>query len=202
MWDQTKPVRLALIAAFLTAALVPGAWAADMIDGLAPISPQPQAGQLQPGLAVTYYFHIFNHVNEVIEFAKSNPGQKGAPILALDYKVGSGPILTSGRTNGIGAAISGLIRFPATGLYRMVVQSNDGVRITIDSQIVLSDPDVHADRFSKIIPVRIDTPGWYPISVDYFERRNTATLRLYWLPPMTRGGLRYVPADNLAHLPD
>ncbi len=42
-------------------------------------------------------------------------------------------------------------------------------------------------------------PGWYPLSLWYFERKNTSTLELYWLKPGEEGRLSFVPADALAH---
>ena len=46
----------------------------------------------------------------------------------------------------------------------------------------------------------IDKPGWYPISLLYFEKRNTSTLELYWQPPGTDEFV-FVPAEAFAHLP-
>ena len=30
--------------------------------------------------------------------------------------------------------------------------------------------------------MKIDTPGWYPIQVLYYEKKRTATLVLRWVP--------------------
>ncbi len=82
------------------------------------------------------------------------------------------------------------------------MQSNDGVELTIGGQVVIRDPNVHADRYSELTLVEIDEPGWYRLELLYFEKRNTSTLELYWLPPgATAGGLTFVPADSFAHIP-
>jgi hypothetical protein len=47
--------------------------------------------------------------------------------------------------------------------------------------------------------MEVTTPGWYPIAVDFFERRVTWTLRLLWRPPGVDGDLAPVPAAALAH---
>ena len=65
---------------------------------------------------------------------------------------------------------------------------------------VVSDPAVHADRFSRLVPIEIETPGWNPLSVLYFEKRNTSTLQLYWSKPGDEAGLTLVPGDAFAHL--
>lgn len=164
------------------------------------LDPQPSEGALLPGLNVTYYSNIFNLVDEVREWAQIAPGKQGAPLLSLDYDVGSGRVLGSTRRDGVGAVIEGMINFPAAGVYSMAMQSNDGVELTIGGRTILSDPTVHADRFSDLVTVQIDEPGWYALNLLYFEKRNTSTLELYWLTPEEEGGLNFVPSSALAHL--
>ena len=47
--------------------------------------------------------------------------------------------------------------------------------------------------------MEVATPGWYPIAVDFFERRITWTLRLLWRTPGADGDLVAVPAQAFAH---
>ena len=174
----------------------------EAIDGvttieLAASAARPVPADLQPGLNVTYYYNIFNFVDEVREWSQGQPGEIGAPLLSLDYNVGSGRVLTSNRTDGVGAIIDGFINFPETGVYTMAMQSNDGIEVKIGGQTVFFDPNVHADRFSGLAAVRVEEPGWYPLDVLYFEKRNTSTLELYWQPPGAEGGLNFVPAEAL-----
>ena len=82
----------------------------------------------------------------------------------------------------------------------MALESNDGVRLEIGGRQIFFDPSVHADRFLQPVSVDIETPGWYPLSILYFEKRNTATLQLFWTNPSEEGGLKLVPADAFAHL--
>ena len=81
------------------------AQAADLVTGLKPASPHPTADKLTPGLAVTYYFNVFNHTREIPDRAKYKDGVKGKPILILDYFVGDGDVLPSGRADEFGADI-------------------------------------------------------------------------------------------------
>ncbi|MCH7931549.1 MAG: hypothetical protein IH906_04985 [Proteobacteria bacterium] len=53
----------------------------------------------------------------------------------------------------------GLINFSRAGTYMMALQSNDGVRLELGGKLLFSDAGVHADRFSKLVPVEIETPG-------------------------------------------
>jgi hypothetical protein len=69
------------------------------------------------------------------------------------------------------------------GIYTFGFESNDGVRLEIEDYMVLEDPGVHSDQFSDLGMIQANAPGWYPITIRYFERKSTSTLRFYWLPP-------------------
>lgn len=199
---MTRRFRSALAGVVLLAVATLPAFAADTITGLQPASPQPTADQLQPGLAVTYYFNKFDHTREIPEWAKYKPGVKGEPILILDYFVGDGDVLTSGRADHVGADIRGYINFPVAGTYTIAMRSNDGVDLKIGGKRVVYDPDVHSDRFSDLVPVEITEPGWYPLHLLYFEKQVTSTVELYWLKPGDSGQMDFVPEEAFAHNPD
>ena len=191
---------VALVAVLGLLAIVPGVLAGGTITGLVPAKPQPAAAALKPGLAVTYHYGIVNKIDELTTIAKYSKGSPGKPIPRLDYHVGQGKVLTSNFNNGVGAFIDGLINFPEAGTYVLKLQSNDGVKLEIGGQLIHQDPGVHADTFSDPIPVKIDRPGWYPLSIIYFERKNTSTLELYWARPGESDPASLVPAEAFAHL--
>ena len=164
--------------------------------------PQPAAGELKPGLAVTYYGNFFRHIRELVEWEEYKDGKPGEPLLRINSRVGLGKVLTSSADDGVGARITGYIRLDTPGKYSFAFESNDGVRLEIDGRMVVEDPDVHADRFSDLGSVQVETPGWYPITIRYFERKNTSTLVFHWLPPGAEGTMPVVPAEVLAHKPE
>ena len=87
------------------------------------------------------------------------------------------------------------------GTYTFGFESNDGVRLEIGDYMVVEDPDVHADRSSDLGMIQANAPGWYPLTIRYYERKNTWTIRFYWLPPGGEpGSLPLVPAEVLAHV--
>jgi len=175
--------------------------AADLLSGLQPAAPQPAVADLKPGLAVTYYFNKFDNTREIPDWAKYRDGVRGEPILILDYFVGDGEVLTSGRNDFVGADIRGYLNFPVAGTYTIAMRSNDGVDLNIGGVRVVHDPDVHSDRFSDLVPVEIATAGWYPLRLLYFEKQVTSTLELYWLKPGGSGQLDFVPEEAFAHIP-
>ncbi len=64
---------------------------------------------------------------------------------------------------------------------------------------IVEDLGVHDDQFSDLGTMEVAKPGWYPLSVDFFERNSTWTLRLLWRLPGADGELAPVPAAALAH---
>lgn len=197
-------MRTRVLAIILAGALSLGAasgQAAETVSGLAPASPQPAADALQPGLAVTYYSNKFNHTREITEWAKYKDGFEGEPIPMLDYFVGDGEVLTSGRIDFVGADIRGYIHLPVAGTYTFAMHSNDGVDLEIGGKRIVYDPTVHSDRFSDLVPVEVSEPGWYPLRLLYFEKQITSTLELFWLKPGETGQLLHVPAEAFAHDP-
>ena len=198
MKQASGAVRLsAMLGAALTTLCLAFTAAANSLQRL---EPQPSADELQQGLSVVYHFNFFRHVREIEEWKKHREGTPGPVIPQLNYSVGQGNVLTSGKDEGVGAEISGLIHLEQPGTYAFAVQSNDGVRVEIGGLKVIEDPDVHADRFSEIAQIEVAEPGWYPLTVRYFERKNTSTLRFYWQPPGHDGTMPLVPKQALAHI--
>jgi hypothetical protein len=154
---------------------------------------------MKPGLEVCYIYQLIRHIDEIAELEKQKECKPGEPLAALNSRVGLGKVLTSEHDDGVIAKINGFIHLDKPGTYAFTFESNDGVRLEIDGEMVLEDPDVHSDRYSEIGHVEVTEPGWHPLSIQYFERKNTSTLRFYWSPPGTEGTMPMVPAEALAH---
>jgi PA14 domain len=172
---------------------------AETFSGLKPAEPQPNAAELKPGLAVQYYGAKFNDIAELDDWMKYDDGKAGTPIPMLNYQVGTGNVLTATSEDFVGADIKGFINMAKPGRYTFMVHSNDGVYLAIGDKLIYEFPTVHADTFSDEIVVEISEPGWYPIHIKYFEKKNTSTLELYWEAP-NGGDMDYVPANVFAHI--
>jgi hypothetical protein len=168
---------------------------AETITGLKPAEPQPTAQQLTPGLAVQYTYAIMNYIDQM----KGRKFDSGPPLTHLDWHMGSGIVLTSKSREGVGAMITGFVLFEKAGTYGVDVTSNDGVRVEIGGQLVHEDPGVHPDTTSDRIDLKIDKPGWYPITILYFQKRYTATLMVRWIGPGETGKLVPIPPKVLGH---
>lgn len=185
--------------AFWTCALVLGCG----LGLLAPASQAQQAaaadGARKPGLAVCYMYKLIRHVDEIETWNKSLTCEPGDPLPMLDFNGGSSKVLTSKTDDGVMARITGFIHLDKAGAYKFAFESNDGVRLKIGGKMIVEDPGVHDDQFSDLGTMEVAQPGWYPIAVDFFERRFTWTLRLLWRKPGADGDLAPVPAEALAH---
>ena len=195
-------------------AIPAGADAADMPDesqlqlppvrfsDLTPADPQPAADALRPGLFVLYYFNYFErHLDPLADIAASaNRGRAGKPIPYLNHRFGKGKVFDSGTNRGVAMRMRGMLQFPAPGEYTFRAISNDGLRIRIDDNLIIDDPDQHSDQYAVQAIVDIPRQGWYPFSVEYFQRKGTATLVLFWRTPSAKDFVP-VPAARFAHLP-
>ncbi|MBE9555040.1 MAG: hypothetical protein IMF05_16360, partial [Proteobacteria bacterium] len=186
-----------VIAAWAYALLAGGGLLAWAPGGQAQIS--TAAADLKPGLAVCYMYEFVRHIDEFAEWEKYRKCKPGAPLTILDSRVGQGTVLTSESDNGVMAKITGFIHLDKAGDNSFAFESNDGVRLEIDGELIVEDPDVHGDRYSEVGHMEVVKPGWYPLTIQYFERKNTSTLRFYWKPPGVEGPMTLVPADALAH---
>jgi hypothetical protein len=157
------------------------------------------SAELKPGLAVCYIYEFVRHVDEFAAWEKHRKCEPGEPLGALNSRAGENNVLTSNSHDGVMAKITGFIHLDKTGTYGFSFESNDGVRLTIDGEMITEDPGVHSDQYSLIGHKEVTEPGWYPLSIDYFERKGTSTLRFFWGPPGTEGTLPLVPAEALAH---
>ncbi|WP_370153153.1 PA14 domain-containing protein [Ferrovibrio sp.] len=162
-----------------------------------PLSPQPAAGAVKPGLVPTYYRNItFNYIDEVLRHAKDAKGEAGKPIPNID-SISDGQMWDAGMRELYGIRIDGLIRLPAGATY-FATNSNDGVRVILGGAQILEDGDVHADRLSDPVEVKVATAGWYPLRIWYFQKKNTATLQLLWQPPGA-AEFKPVPPEAFGH---
>lgn len=172
------------------------AWAVDPITGVSAFSPQPADADLKAGLAVTYSYERYVHVDEIETLR--NP-VIGEPLANIAHRTRDGNVLTASQAMLVGAHIRGLIRFDTAGTYQFRIESNDGVKAKIGGQQIWVDPEIHGNRWSPPLPVVIKTPGWYELWINYYQKKGTSALRLAWTPPGVAEE-EIVPPSVLAHL--
>jgi len=158
--------------------------------------------RLQKGLDATYYLEFFERSLNSIPKARTHSyiAKKGAPITELNHQFGENEVFSSGTNRGVALRLKGYLIFSEEGEYQLQALSNDGVGVIIDDKIVISDPEQHSDRLSNIGSVSIEQPGYYPTVIEYFQRKGTAALKLFWKTPDAPDFVP-IPPDAYAHLP-
>jgi len=140
---------------------------------------------LSPGLAVIYLDKFYRKLEQMPNLPEaSSKGRSGKPILQLNHQFGKdGLVFDSGEKTGIGIVMTGYLHLAQPGEYCFQTLANDGIELVLDQKLLLEDPTVHKDRLSPIGIADVDSGGWYPLTLRYFQRKGTATLKLYWKPP-------------------
>lgn len=168
-----------------------------------PLHPQPSRDGIAPGLAVRY-FRSFKarHLDHLPkgDFALE-VSREGLPIPFLNHVFGKGKVFDSGEKTLIGMRMQGLLRFPRSGRFQFRAFVNDGIRLYIDRRLVLDDPkwDKAGDRFTRTAGIEAVQDVWYPVTIEYFQRKGTATLQLFWQLPQSDSFV-IIPAEAYAHL--
>ena len=139
---------------------------------------------LKRGLTVVYFHNKFRHIKEMpkSEETIAKFGRPGSPILKLDHHFGKGNVFDSGKSQEIGILMRGYLHLDRPGKYLFQALSNDGFQLFIDGNLIVSDPSIHADRLSEPGQFNVEKGGVFPVEIKYFQRKGTASLRLFWQP--------------------
>lgn len=185
------------------AAADPPASEPTIVGGITPMQPQPAPGDIVPGLSTTY-FRLFKGRDLANlprgEFARKL-GRPGPPVPYLNHAFGKGEVFDSGEKSLIGMRMLGMFRFPESGRYELKAYVNDGVLFYLANQLVLNEPkwNEEGDRYTMSAAVDVSADLWYPLMIEYFQRKGTATLKLYWRKPR-QADFEIVPAEAFAHV--
>ncbi len=177
-----------------------GCASADRIT-MSTVDIDPEA--IEPGLAVYYTTGFFRHADMMPAFESvKESGWSGSPVSRLNHQFGRGEVLDSGKNRGIGVYLDGYVHLSEPGTYGFSALSNDGIRMWIDSEPVVDDPYWHAQGDRRTPEGNFHAPAarWYPIRIQYFQRKGTAALEVYWRRPGD-GTPAIIPAEALGHLP-
>ena len=175
-----------------------------LVTGLSPLDPQPADTVLVPGLAVAYFYdYKHRHLNPLTNGNLPNKkGTPGEPIPFLNHHFGRDEVFNSGSNRLVAMRMQGLLHFPQTGTYTLLGLANDGLRIYLDDQRIIDDPAWHArgDQYTVGVIAKITQAGWYPMKVEYNQRKGTAAIGFFWRRPGA-DGFEPVPAEAYAHIP-
>ncbi len=107
----------------------------------------------------------------------------GAPTVSrvdsqIDFDWGTEPPDGAVDRLSFSARWNGEVMIPVDGTYTFIVNSNDGVRLYVDDQLVVEDWGTHTAR-DRSGELTLEA-GDYPIAVEYFQAGGGASLSLSW----------------------
>jgi hypothetical protein len=175
-----------------------------LVTGLSPLNPQPADAALVSGLSIAYFYdYKHRHLNPLTKGNLPNKeGTPGEPIPFLNHHFGRGEVFNSGSNRLVAMRMQGLLHFAQPGTYTLLGLANDGLRIYLDNRLIIDDPAWHArgDQYTVGVIAEITRAGWYPLKVEYNQRKGTAAIGFFWRRPGA-DGFEPVPAESYAHIP-
>jgi hypothetical protein len=121
----------------------------------------------QQGLIGTYY--------RGIDWAGEPLCTRATPFLLLAWP-DEEPV-----SGAFSARFNGKLRVTKPGLYRLIINADDGARITLDGTVI---GDGLVPNQTNEIKVEVElTAGDHPIQIDYFQAGGGSALEFKWQPP-------------------
>jgi hypothetical protein len=153
------------------------------------IEPRPATdtpASLSPGLACAYYEGAWR---QLPNFGAETPVRRGV--------VEAVAIPGYAREEDVGLVMTGWLRAPASGLYRLNLRSDDGSALWIGDEPIIDNDGLHGmgDAWTDVAL----EAGWHPLRIEFFQHLGGVGLELLWEGP----GIdrQAVPLANLAHDP-
>jgi len=164
-------------------------------------NPQPSAAALRPGLATTYFSGTYDDIDNMPRGASGKAtGRAGPAVTQLETVSARGRVFDATTDIFYGIRFDGYVLLDKPGRYGFAARTNDGNRSWIGNVMVSNDPTTHAERTTPTTYLDITTPGYYPILIMYFQKRDSAAFTYFWQPPGATA-LSVIPADVIKHLP-
>ncbi len=89
----------------------------------------------------------------------------------------------------------GSLRIPENGEWTFIIQSDDGVRLTLDDQVVVDYPFRRSPRETqKKISL---SAGWHDLKIEFFENDVIEKCVVWWIPP-EESEREHIPLKHLS----
>ena len=104
----------------------------------------------------------------------------------------------SGLSDDVGAVFEGQIVFPATGIWTLFTESDDGSRLLVDGVQIVDNDGLHGMQ-ERSGTIQVDQIGPRGVRVEFFERGGGAGIIVRWEGPGT--GKSVVPNNAWSYTP-
>ena len=148
-----------------------------------------------PGVQVEYY--DLEALSELPDFGPLVP--ISAEVLPqINLPSTNGVFAGSGLSDDVGAVFEGQIIFPATGVWTLFTDSDDGSRLLVDGVQIVDNDGLHGMR-ERSGTIQVDQIGPRNVRVEFFERGGGAGIIVRWEGPGT--GKSVVPSNAWSYTP-
>lgn len=119
------------------------------------------------------YFNVGLFGNKLVTTRIENP----------DFDWGTGRPAPGVNANAFVVRWSGFIEAEEAGDYQLQTQSDEGVRVTLDGQVVINNWRAHRLAIDTSSIISMKSGQRLPIVIDYYDILGNATMRLNWRKP-------------------
>ncbi len=143
---------------------------------------------LEPGLSYRFYHGQYSLLPNFAELT---------PVREATVSVVNLLEIRRDRQDEFAVQLKGLLRVPDDGLYRLIVQSDDGSRMWLNGKLVIDNDGNHQPQArGRVLYL---AKGFHEIEIGYFEGNGAEDLQFQFEREGT-GTLGSVPAEMLWHL--
>lgn len=113
----------------------------------------------------------------------------------VNFALGSAAPAAGVNADNFSVRWTGSVQAPVTGSYRFTTVSDDGVRLRVNGQLLIDNWTAHSPTTNTSVAISLSAGVKYAITLEYFEKREAATIRLQWAYPGQ--ALQVVPQSRL-----
>ena len=152
--------------------------------GVKEVVPQSQLYPSGSGLRGSYFTGTnltnisFTRIDGTVNFAWSN-STPDPSMLTSNYSI----------------RWSGRVRTKQAGHYTFSTLSDDGVKLTVNGQVLINNWTVHAPTLNSATLSNLSAGQLYTVSLEYFNHAGDGSIALRWTPPGETAHV--IPASNL-----
>ena len=103
------------------------------------------------------------------------------PAVSFFWDAETSPDPSIGFTN-FSVRWTGQLTVPLTGQYRLLTNSNDGVRLWLNGKLLIDDWTEHGPTIDSTT-LSLEAGRGYDLKLEYYQVGRTATIQLGWQPP-------------------
>lgn len=138
-----------------------------------PPMPQPQVPVGTGSGLLGDYFNVGLFGNKLVTSRVENP----------DFDWGTGRPAMGVYVNAFVVRWTGFLQAEEAGDYQLQTISDEGVRVSLDGQLVINNWRAHKVATDTSATVALKAGQRYPIVIDYYDILGTATMKLKWRKP-------------------